>query len=84
MQKLAGAAQRLNWAFALLLACAAAAVFRGGYQEIAAMIWFAYADPAIADRPPVPIARAARATHHTVSLHHGPFLSVGPEAFSGG
>jgi hypothetical protein len=41
VQKLAGAAQRLNWAFALLLACAAAAVFRGGYQEIAAMIWFA-------------------------------------------
>jgi hypothetical protein len=30
---------RLNWAFALLLALGAAFVYRGGYEEAAAIIW---------------------------------------------
>ena len=32
---------RLNWAFALLLALGAAFVYRGGYEEAAAVIWLA-------------------------------------------
>jgi hypothetical protein len=33
--------RRLSWAFALLLALAAAFVCRGGYEEEAAVIWLA-------------------------------------------
>lgn len=41
MQKLLIALRRLSWVLALLLAIAAAFIYRGGYEEEAAVIWLA-------------------------------------------
>jgi hypothetical protein len=41
MDKLLGAARRLNWLLAVLLAVVAAVIFSKGYEEIAAIVWLA-------------------------------------------
>jgi hypothetical protein len=41
VQKLSVALRKLNWVFALLLALAAAFIYRDGYEEAAAVIWLA-------------------------------------------
>ena len=39
MPKLLDVARRLHWLWALFLALTAAFIFRGGYEEIAAIVW---------------------------------------------
>ena len=41
VQKVLIILRRLSWALALLLALAAAFIYRGGYEEAAAVIWLA-------------------------------------------